>query len=147
MLENKVNSISIHRSLICHSGNIAKIYELVKYSNKIYLSRPVVVPIGTPTYKIASFVADIITLVKKLHTIYSNFDNEHILIFFNVVSLFTNTLIKLSITFWEPHFHTLNSIIPKDFPIRIMHFIFNNSVFTYKGIFANKYMVTAWVNQ
>lgn len=144
-----------YKSLICHNGNISKIYGLVKIHKPSFPLRPVVDTSCSPTYNLASFlskllspmtvnspfsVKDSFSLVKKLNDTHLGELQNYKLISLDVVSLFTNTPIDIALKYIDNHFQELNSTIPINNLHNLINFVFNNSVFifdsrVYKQIF------------
>lgn len=147
--ESNYIDVPTYKSLICHNGNVSKMYGLVKIHKLNYPLRPVVDTSCSPTYNLASFISkllkplttsspfsikDSFSLVKKLSNIQLSETQNHKLISLDIVSLFTNTPIEIALKYLESHFQELNSTIPFNILHNLINFVFNNSVFIYDGL-------------
>lgn len=135
-----------YKNLSCSNGNAARIYGVVKTHKPGNKLRPVVSTIGTPTYKLAKYISNVLKpLVEKSSYIIKNSfelvdrlkhfksdNNDFCLFSLDVESLFTNVPIDLALNYIKNNFVHLETIIDLDSLITLILFIFNSSIITYQ---------------
>lgn len=136
----------VGKSLCCRNGVLGRIYGQVKLHKEGKPLRPIISTIGTTTYKTAKYITGVLSSIIgngplnmkdsfQLATILKNMTlpPDHIMVSFDVVSMFTNIPIEFALDIIKDRFEELSpsTTLNKNQFIEIIKFICDNCYFTY----------------
>lgn len=133
-----------------YKGSLGKFYGLPKIHKEQLALRPIISSINSPNTGFAVFIRDVLTQAYDRTNPYyvsdsfhfaemaNNFEipQGHVLVSWDVVSLFTNITVELTIRSVEYYWPQIQPHCPVPLPtfIEMIKFVFDTTVFTYNGI-------------
>lgn len=149
--KQKLISNELASKLMFYQGNASQYYGLPKIHKDVLSLRPIIASIDAPNYKLAEFVKGILDssydfsndfYIKDSYD-FAQFINDklippnYVLVSWDVVSLFTNISLELTLKCIEINWTTIQNHCPisKTNFIKIIKFLFDSTIFSYKGTY------------
>lgn len=149
--KKKLINSELASKLMFYRGNASQFYGLPKIHKEILDLRPIIASIESPNSKLAEFAKEVLTKSYDFNNEFyvsdsfqfSEFINnriipeDYVLVSWDIVSLFTNISFELAELCINENWDTIqeNSPLNRNEFIKIIKFIFETTIFSFKGVY------------